>query len=81
MGDSPPAQFDQNYPGGGDEKYFLPRRFEGVVAATPLGGPAHSFPPFFYSGAPLFFSGGTGASANTKKQTDAKQREAEFLTR
>ena len=22
---------------GGDEKYFLPRRFEGVVAATPWG--------------------------------------------
>ena len=37
MGDSPPARFDQTYPGGGDEKYFLPRRFEGVVAATPWG--------------------------------------------
>ena len=37
MGDSPPAQFDQTYQGGGDEKYFLPRRFEGVVAATPCG--------------------------------------------
>jgi hypothetical protein len=37
MGDSPPAQFDQTYSGGGDEKYFLPRRFEGVVAATPWG--------------------------------------------
>ena len=37
MGDSPPAQFDQTYPGGADEKYFLPRRFEGVVAATPWG--------------------------------------------
>jgi hypothetical protein len=37
MGDSPPAQFDQNYPGGESEKYFLFRRFEGVVSATPWG--------------------------------------------
>jgi hypothetical protein len=37
MGDSPPTQFDQTFSGGGDEKYFLPRRFEGVVAATPWG--------------------------------------------
>ena len=37
MGDSPPAPFDQIYPGGGDEEYFLPRRFEGVAAATPWG--------------------------------------------
>ena len=35
MGDSPPAPFDQIYPGGGDEEYFLPR--DGVVAATPWG--------------------------------------------
>jgi hypothetical protein len=38
-----------------------------------LGGPAHSFPPFFYFWrAALFF-------ANTKKQTDAKQIESGFL--
>ena len=37
MGDSPPARFDQTYPGGGDEKYFLPRQFDGVVTATPWG--------------------------------------------
>ena len=37
MGDSPPARFDQTYPGGGDEKYFLPMQFEGVVAAIPWG--------------------------------------------
>ena len=37
MGDSPPARFDQTNPGGRDEKYFLPRRFEGVIAATPWG--------------------------------------------
>jgi hypothetical protein len=30
MGDSPPTRFDQIYPGGGDEEYFLPRQFEGV---------------------------------------------------
>ena len=35
MGDSPPAQFDQAYPGG--EMKSLPRQFEGVVAATPWG--------------------------------------------
>ena len=40
-----------------------------------IGGSVHSFPPFFFSGAPLFpFFFVLAGKANTQKQTDAEQR-------
>jgi len=44
--------------------------------ASPLGGPAQSFPPDFFWREAKFFE----ALGRTKKQTDAEQREADFLT-
>ena len=64
-------------PGGGGKEVI-----EGSWVMASLGGPVHSFPPIFFSGAPLFplffVLAGIG---NTQKQTDAEQREALFSTR
>ena len=40
-----------------------------------IGGPVHLFPPFFFSGVPLFpIFFVLAGKANTQKQTDAEQR-------